>query len=186
MSKQKQLSKRLIRREAKKLLKTGISRQETYEQLTQKFKYRKLIADVLEDLPSKKAKAKYGVWNYILLALLIVVSVISYFELQSFGSLIYCGILIYVVAKMLTQYYLWITVLSALFLISSVVLFFLEENVVINWLNTFLTLALTIVFLILPTWLANKLTPTPVKNKLSYKAATGKQNFMVNYEFPED
>lgn len=186
MSNQKKASKKLIRTEAKALLRTGISRQEAYQQLTEKFKFRKLIADVLEDLPSKKAKDKYGVWNYVLLALLLVVSVISFLETQSFGSLIWCGVLIYVVARMLTQYYLWITVISALFLISSVVLFFLEENMVINWLSILLTLTLTIVFIILPIWLANKLTPTPVKKKDMYQAASGKQNFMINYEFPED
>lgn len=185
MNDRKQPSKKSIREEAKELLKQGKSRQEIYEQLTEKFKYRKIVADVLKNLPSKKAKDKYQKWNFILLGLLILTAVIYFLATPTIGIVLWYGLMIYAVARMLTRYYLWVTILTALGLIGGAVAIFAGDSHSINWINIVVLLVLNIPLIVLPIWLTNKLTPNPVEKKERYQGKDGRQKMRLTYEFPE-
>ena len=186
MSDRKQPDKKIIRVEAKELLKQGMSRQETYEQLTEKFKYRKTVADVLKNLPSKKAKDKYKKWNFTLLGLLVVTTVIYFLATPTIVIILWYGLLIYAVARMLTKYYIWVTALTAFGLIAGTVVIFMSDSSSTNWTNVLILLVLNLPILILPIWLTNKLTPNPIEKMEKYQGKDGRQRIRVHYEFPEE
>ena len=184
MNDRKQPSKKLIRQEAKELLKQGNSRQETYEQLAEKFRYRKTVADVLKNLPSKKAKDKYRKWNFLLLGLLILTAVFYFLATPTIGVVLWYGLTIYAVARMLTKYYMWVTILTALGLVGGAIAIFVGNHQSVDWVNIIVLLVLNIPLLMLPIWLTKKLTPNPVEKKERYQGKDGTQKMRLTYEFP--
>lgn len=180
-----QSNKKLIRKEAKALLNQGKSRQETYEHLIEKFKHRKIVADVLKNLPSKSAKEKYRIWNFILLGLLLITAVIFFLATPTLAIVLWYGLLIYAVARMLTKYYVWVTALASFGLIAGIVVILMGEASSTIWSDILILLVFNLPIIILPIWLTQKLTPSPIERKEKYQAKDGSQKLRLTYEFPE-
>jgi cytochrome c-type biogenesis protein CcmH/NrfF len=180
-----QPNKKKIRQKAKELLGQGHSKQEVFEYLTEEFKYKKTIADVLEYLPSKKAKEKYRSWNFLLLALLIFTTAIFLWAAPGQVVIFWYGFLIYTVARMQVRFYSWVTALTAFGLIAGIVILLMNDALSTNWAYLSLLLVINIPILILSIWLTQRLTPNPVERKEKYRGEDGRQRLRVIYEFPE-
>lgn len=176
-------NKKEIKKEAHQLLKEGTPKQETFEILKEKYKYTKIIADLLKTIPSKQAIDRYGKWNNTLLSLLILTVVLSLATAPSIG-LIWYGLLIYAVARKLVKYYVWISVLSAFGIIAFLVIAFTSNTAAVNWLNLIILIVLILPLLLLPIWLEKKLCPKPKESKVKYTNSKGQKRLKIVYEFP--
>ena len=179
------LNKKDVIIEAQQLLKQGISKQETFEILKEKYKFTKDVSDMLKNLPSQQAIQKYGKWNYVLLILLISTAILFLLESLSILILLWYGLQIYAVTKMLIKYYSWVSVFSSITLISFIGLIFTNEIPNPNWRNTILLMTLSIPTLIIPLWLENKLCPKPTERMEKYTNSEGQQRLRIVYEFNE-
>ena len=180
-----QLNKTAMRNEARQLLKEGTSKQETFEVLKEKYNVVKDLAEMLKTLPSKQAIDKYGKWNNVLLALLVLTTAIFLWTTPSPGILIWYGILIYAVAKRLVKYYVWLTVFSAILIISLIAVVFTNDTAATSWITIVVLLSLVIPTLVLPLWLEKKLCPEPTERKEVYTNSLGEERLKIVYEFAE-
>lgn len=179
------LNKKEIRDEARQLLKQGTSKQDTFEILREKYKYAKDVADILKNLPSQQAIEKYRKWNYVLLGLLVLSTAIFFWAKPTLGITLWYGLLIYAVARILVKYYIWVTLLSAIVIISSIAVFLTYQRAVTNWTDIIIMLSLIIPTFILPIWLEKKLCPKPTERKEQYTNEQGQQRLKIVYEFAE-
>ncbi|PCH99343.1 MAG: hypothetical protein COB85_00125 [Bacteroidetes bacterium] len=177
--------KKVIRTEARKLLKEGISRQTAYENLKTKYKNGKIVADLIKNLPSLEAIKLYGKWNYMLLSLLILTAGLYMYASPSIGIVLWYGILIYGVARMLLKYYMWVAAMAAFGLIVSIVGIIFSGTDSLNWAAAVLVVCLNIPSLILPIWLEKRLCPKPSERKEKYTNKQGQQRMKVIYEFKD-
>ena len=178
-------NKKEIKKEARQLLKEGTPKQEAFEILKEKYKYSKIIADILKNIPSKQAIERYGKWNNVLLAILILTLVLSLLTAPSIGMLWYV-LLIYVVARKLVKYYIWITVISAMGIIGSVAIMATSNIVFENWIGLIIIFVIIIPSLIIPIWLEKKLCPKPKEKKVKYTNSLGQKRLKIVYEFPKE
>jgi hypothetical protein len=179
------LNTKEIRNEARQLLKQGTSKQETFEILKEKYKYSKDVADILKNLPSQQTIEKYGKWNYVLLGLLVLTALIFFWATPTIGIVLWYGLLIYAVAKMLVKYYIWVTAFSAFAIIGFIAIIFTSDGATTNWSNVIIMISLVIPTLILPMWLEKKLCPKPTERKEEYTNSQGQQRLKIVYEFPD-
>ncbi len=179
------LNKNEIIKEAKQLLKQGNSKQETFELLVDKHKYTKEVADLLKKIPSAKAIAKYGIWNHILLANLILTTVIFYLTAPSIGILFWYGLLVYGVATKSINYYMWVSGMSSLALLAFIVIILTSSSETSNLTKTVFMLILIIPSCFLPIWLEKKLCPKPTEKKVQYTNLQGQQRMKIVYEFTD-
>ncbi len=174
--------KKEIGREARKLLKQGITKQEVFVELVDKYKYSKDVAEVLKGIPSQVRIKKYGGWNTLLLSLLIIIELIILLSLKPSVSLLWYGLLIYAVATKKIKYYGWITFLAILGALASLIGIFFATGVI-----SLISLILFVVFFlpscILPIWLEKRLCPPPTERKELYTNAEGEQRLRIVYEF---
>ena len=176
------VDKKEVKKEAKQLLKQGSTKQETFNKLKEKYKYSKEIADIVKYIPSEKAKKKYSMWNYILLAILIITTTLYMITAPSIGIILWYGLLIYAVARMLIKYYMWVTVFSALGLIG-VIIGVATTGAIILWTNAIIFLILIIPSLIIPIWISKKFCPPPKEKKEMYIDIAGQKRLRIVYEF---
>jgi hypothetical protein len=181
----KKLNKKEIRKEARQLLKQGTSKQETFELLVDKHKYTKEIADILKNIPSAIAIAKYGIWNHVLLAILILTTIIFFLVAPSIGTLLWYGLLIYGVATKRINYYMWVTVMSSFALVVFIVIILTSSSETFYWTRTIIMMILIIPSCILPIWLEKKLYPKPTEKKVQYTNTQGQQRMKIVYEFTD-
>lgn len=179
------LNKKQVRNEARQLLKQGASKQDAFDILLEKYKYAKEVADILKNLPSKQAIDKYGKWNYVLLGLLALTTVILFLATPTLGILLWYGLLIYAVARMLVKYYVWVAVFSALAIISFVAVIFTSDSAATNWGNLIIMAILVIPTLILSIWLERRLCPKPIESKEEYANSQGQKRLKIVYEFSD-
>ena len=179
------LNKNDVRKEAIKLLKKGTSKQETFDFLVDKYKFSKEISEVLKNIPSSKAIAKYGIWNNLLIALLILTTIIFLSVSSSIGILLWYGLLIYGVATKRVNYYLWVSVLSTFCLICFIAIFFMNFSEPTNWTITIIMLILIIPSCFLPIWLAKRMCPKPIESKEEYINSEGQKRLKIVYEFTD-
>lgn len=179
------LNKKEIRKEAKQLLKQGTSKQETFELLVDKHKYTYEIADILESIPSAKAIAKYGIWNHVLLAIIILTTIVFFLTTYSIGTLLWYGLLIYGVATKRINYYMWVTIMSLFALVVFIVTFLTSSAETFYWTRTIILIILIIPSCILPIWLEKKLCPKPTEKKVLYTNSQGQQRMKIVYEFTD-
>lgn len=182
---ERQTHKKEIAKEARQLFKQGgQTKQQVFELLTDKYKYEKDVADVLKYIPSSQAIAKYEIWNNILLAILILITITSYINSNSFWTLFGYGLLIFGVATKRIKYYMWITGLSALSLIFFAIVLLFNTPEVPELRIIILTILLFIMSCILPIWLQKKLCPEPTEQKEKYTTSEGEERMRIVYEFP--
>ncbi|MFN3529437.1 MAG: hypothetical protein ACK417_05900 [Bacteroidia bacterium] len=179
------LNKKEIRNEALQLLKQGTSKQMTFELLVDKHKYTKEIAEILENIPSKKAVTKYGKWNYVLLAILIITTIKFCLEASLIGTLLWYGLLIYVVATKRIKHYWWVTAMSSSLLVALIVIILTSSSETCSWTTTTIMLIIIIPSCILPIWLEKKLCPKPTEKKVQYTNSQGQQRMKIVYEFTD-
>jgi len=165
------------------MLKHGKSRQDTYLELKAKYGSGKVVVDVIENLPSLEAKKKYGIWNYFLLALLLLITALFMRAAPSIGIVIWYGLLIYAVARVLTKYYIWVTIMTAIAIAGGLAAVVTNDLESVNWSNAVIFLILNVPALILPIWLERKLCPAPTERREKYTNKEGKQKIRVVYEF---
>lgn len=177
------IDKRKVRNEAMSMVRQGATRQETFNTLKEKYKYAKEIAAVVKFIPSKAAKKKYGIWNYILLAMLLAIMTLFMLSSPSIGILIWYGLLIYAVARMLVEYYIYVTVLSIFGLISGVAIFIISETMTLP--DAIVLSIITLPSSILPIWISKRLCPSPNEKKESYTNKAGQQRLRIIYEFSD-
>jgi len=180
-----ELDKKQIRKRAKEILKTGIPKQEAYEQLAEEFQNRAATANVIRRLPSALALKKYGIWNHVLLGLLILTASILLLVKPSFGTALWYGLLIIAVARKTTRFYYWVTIMSALGVIGIIAAVLMNEATTEGWIRIGFFLALVIPSCILPIWLMNKLTPAPEEEREYYENENGEQRSWMKPVFKE-
>ena len=178
-------NKTQIRKEAKLILAQAVSKQECFELLNKKYKARKVIADVIKNLPSSTAIAKYGVWNNILLGLLIV-SAIGMLTINfSFHVVMWFSFLIYSVANKLTKHYAWISLLSLIALI----IFSISLSTIglesIGQTEKVFVFIFVLPALVLPLWLQRRLCPSVAETKEEYLNPEGQKRNRIIYTFPD-
>lgn len=153
--------------------------------LVAKHTYTKEIAEILENIPSSIAINKYGKWNHVLLAILILTTIIFFVEAPSIGTLFWYGILIYGVATKRINYYMWVTVMSASVLVAFIAVTLTSSSETFTWITTTTMMILIIPSCILPIWLEKKLCPKPTEKKVQYTNSQGQQRMKIIYEFSD-
>ncbi len=180
---EKKIKKNDIRKGAKILLNQGNTKQETFDLLVEKYNFSHEIASILNNIPSSKAIEKYGIWNHILLAILLLTSI--FFVIYSiYAPLIYYGILIYGVASRRVNFYIWITIISSIGFIGLIAVIVTSSLINLDW-TVVILFGLYLTSIILPIWLEKKLCPKPIKRKEKYTNSEGQQRFKIAYEFSD-
>ncbi len=165
------------------MLRQGATRQEVFKILVEKYKYAKEIATIVKFIPSNAAKKKYGIWNFILLAILLAIITLFMVSSPSIVNLVWYGILIYVVASMLVEYYIYVTVFSVFGLIAGVAIFITSETMTLQ--DAIVLSIITLPSAVLPIWISKRLCPPPIEKKESYTNKTGQKRLRVLYEFSD-
>lgn len=179
------LDKKRIKLRAKEILKTGISKQEAYELLVEELHNRAVTAKILRRLPSAQALKRYGVWNHILLGLLIITATMLFLANPTPGIIIWYGLLIIAVARKSTRFYFWVTIMSGLSLVTIIYLIFTLQGNTEGLVRILLLLTLIVPSCILPIWLNNKLTPSPDEQREFYENEHGEQRSRMIFHFIE-
>jgi hypothetical protein len=123
-----------LRKAAKELLDEGLTKEAALAQLLVDFDriYNRMeIAKVLRYLPSKEQKRQYGIYNTLMLSLLIIID-LSNLVILNYGGLIWFGLLTYLVISQKTKYYYWISVWGALIIVMGIAMSF-YGGVVASW-----------------------------------------------------
>jgi len=185
---QRKTPKKEIAKEAQQLLKQGDkTKQEIFDILVDKYKYSKDVADILRYIPTKQAIKKYGIWNSILLTVLVLSTALSLITVPTIGIIWYI-LLIYAVASKKMQYYMWATILYSLFamVFFATILTTKSFDIIFHWIILCLLFFLVVPGCILPLWLQKKLCPKPIEQKEVYVNAEGNKRMRIVYKFPEE
>ena len=185
---QRKIPKKQIAEEARQLLKQGEkTKQDVFEILVDKYKYSKDVADILKYIPTTQAVKKYGIWNSILLIILILTAISALITLPTVGMIWYI-LLIYVVASKKTQYYMWATFLYSAFAIVFIASIVYEKSfdILFHWTGLVFLIFFIIPGCILPLWLQKKLCPKPVEQREVYVNAEGNKRMKIVYKFSEE
>jgi hypothetical protein len=175
-----------VRKEAKQMLKRGITRQETYLSLGQKFGDNRLVYQVLCNLQSASAIKKYGIWNYLLEIPLAAIAIIiisqSSFNRPPVLILLYIFCFIYIVQTKQTRHYINISVFSTFVSLVFMVDFIVSKTG--NFTEVLIAGAL-ILLSVLTFWLARKLSPQPIEKLEEFFDNTGAKRRKVVFEFTD-
>jgi hypothetical protein len=140
-------------------------------------------------MPTKAAKKRYGFYNYMLLAILLLGAVlISIYQPISvsitFLAYLYLAA-VYVVFRYLIEYYSWLTFYGIIFLMVSIAVAFMnpDESFSIAIMVIILLFCAPVIFL--PWWLQKKLCPSPKMHLESYTDDEGVGRKKLIYEFPD-
>lgn len=177
------LNKKEVRKEARQILKQGTSKQETFQILSEKYKFEKDIADVLQHLPSQQAIEKYGKWNWLLLALLVIPFIYFILFGAGFGTYFWYSLMIYAVARKLTKYYVFVAALYVFILLGSIAVMFTSDAETTNWIRVIIGYLIGGSTTFLAYWLGKRLSPSPVEKKEPYTNSEGNRRLKVVYEF---
>ncbi|MBK9636569.1 MAG: hypothetical protein IPO63_01640 [Bacteroidetes bacterium] len=180
---QRNIPRREIAKEARKLLKEGMPKQEVFEVLVEQYKYSKDVATILSGIPSLKRSKRYHFWNIVLLILIIILELHNL--LYPSLSIIWYGLLIYIVATKMTRYYFWIPLLS--FIAISVAIYFLfSATTKLQLFIGFFVLAIYLPAGLLSIWLVKKLCPSVTEKKEMYTNEDGENRMKLVYDFNDE
>jgi len=184
-----QIDKKLVRKKAKQILKQGIAKQQTYEQLIEEFGNQAIMAQILKRIPSKQAWKKYGIWNYFLAGLMILLIVMMNLVNPSIGVILWYGLPTIAILRKATRFYFWVLILAGFGTIGGLVALIkfssegFETEVIIK-LGIFLGLLIPAAFLAI--WLPRKLTPEPNEEREIYDNEYGERRSRIIYKFIEE
>jgi hypothetical protein len=179
--------KKEIRKDARQLFRQGgRTKQEVYELLVEKYKYAKDVADELKYIPSTNAIAKYGKWNSILLLLVILSTIVSYYIKPSIQVLIWMAPLIYIVATFRIKYYDIIIAFCSFVLITVIPATLMNFNSLRyprSLMLTALVLNISVCYLLVR--LRKVICPKPVERKEEHTNAEGEKRIRLSCEFSD-
>ena len=181
----RKLDKSKISREARQMLKNGTSRQATFDALSAKHQNTKVISDVIKNSPSLVAINMYLKWNYLLLGLLILSAIFFMLIRPSFGILLWYGLLIYAVGKMLLEYYIWVSVLGTSGIIGLLAISLLSDSGTLKWPYLIIAFGIMVFYIFLPIWIKNHMCPKPDERKEIYTNSQGQPRQRIIYEFKD-
>ncbi len=175
-----------LRADAIQLLAQGNSKQAVYEQLVQKYGFAKLVAEELKELPSKKALERYGKWNHALFAFIVLVVAVLFAGTGKIMTLFWFILILWVVAKRMLKYYIFITAIGAVSLISLVVLYLTDNEAGMSLINVVVWCLPALILVFFPLWLTKKLSPSPIEQKETYTDQAGVSRVKLRYVFPNE
>jgi hypothetical protein len=175
------LNKKEIKKVAKRELKSGKLHQTVYEELSEKYRYRKEIAGILKNIPSQKRLKQYGYLNIILLSVVIAVTVL--FALNPSIGLIWFAILIYITATKQLQFYILHTLFGFIGILSTVWLVIYSGSLppVYLWISIPVSLLFIVGGLLIP----KLLTPKVEEIRKPYSGNDGRTRIQLIHEFNE-
>lgn len=179
------IKKKDIFNEAKQLLKNGNGKQEAFETLSRKYIVTKEVADIITYIPSQAAIKKYGIWNYVLLGVLIIIPAIILMGAPPNVALLYFMLLIYIVVKRFVRYYSWIAVIAAVFLVSMVGYVFVGNTHNVNWIQFGELAGANVILLVLSLLVQAKLCPLPIESKEEIVTKDGDRKLKIKYQFKD-
>lgn len=191
----KVFNKNEVRIKARKLIRKGMTKQDCFNTLMKEYNNAKVLADIIKYIPSNTAKFKYGLWNFLLLALLasctfiwIYEYYINFFRLPIFAILSFI-LAIFIVAVQKYKYYIYISIISVKWIIIFIVLGIIEKynikDIIENELFLILYMVLLVPIVILSIVLPKKLSPNPKKTRILKKNKKGKEVLVTEYVFQE-
>lgn len=180
------IDKKKIQKVAKEQLSQGLPKQEVYEHLVEKFRYRKEIAKIIKGIPTKERLSKYGGYNIAFLVFICLITI--FLLLYPNFSLIWMFWIIYIVAFRKLNLYYWVTLLgvtSGIALIGNVLssdVFFSDEHAIPMFAGFLL---FSLVFVLAGIYLPKLLSPPYTEWKESYLNANGVKKIRVVHKFEE-
>lgn len=174
-----------IRKDARELLKVGTSRQDTYLQLKEKFNYPKQVADVMKTMPSQAALKKYGIYNHILLGIILLMPVLLIIRSGNHAANVAFLFYAYIVASRTLEFYIILTTLSGLALIATIGIMIFQPFAPGEWVDALLLLILLIPMAIMPVWIRKRFCPPPEIKYEDYTDANGISRRKTIYTFTD-
>ncbi|MGJ3234548.1 hypothetical protein [Marivirga sp.] len=182
-----QIDEKQVRKKAKQLLSDGTTKQETYEQLVDKFAGRETLAKIVKRIPSQKAWEKYGVWNHVLSALMILLLLMMMLANPTLGTFIWYGLPTLAILMRKTRFYFWIAILAGLGTVTIVAVTLSSADSIqidgIIRISIFFVLLFPAAFLAI--WLPKKLTPEPIEKREFYENKYGEKRSRILFKFAE-
>ena len=175
-----------LRAHAIQLLAQGNSKQAVYEQLVQKYGFAKLVAEELKELPSKKALERYGKWNHALFAFIVLVVAGLFASTGQVFSIFWFSLLLWVVAKRKLKYYILVTAIGVVGLITMTFMYLTEKESGMTFINLVVWCLPALILVFFPLWLTRKLSPSPVELKETYTDQAGVSRVKLRYVFPNE
>jgi len=174
MKKEQALEKKKIKRDIKACIDKGKPKQQILEELSMKYKDKATVSRQLEIIPSRTMKDKYRLFNYMLAALLLVVTILDIIILSKLNwgkypildinfalSIVLDAIFLVGVLLYRNEIYSWVASRAVVSLIIILTMIsgqlFPDINVLI-----FVSLSLVILFLVLSLFLGIRLCPPRV------------------------
>lgn len=115
-----------IRKEARQILGMGTARHEAYLQLKEKYQSPKQVSDVIKNMPSQAALKKYGVYNHILLGIILLIPVVLLIRSDNPATFVAFLFYAYIVASRTFEFYWVLTTLAGFALIAMVGILILQ------------------------------------------------------------
>jgi hypothetical protein len=178
--------KKQIKIEVNKLIKEGVTRNETFQKLKDKLASTEFLRDILAKIPSNKALKLYGKWNWLLFILMMIAGLYNMFPLgtSSISSLWYflCA---YIVFRKNTKFYPAVTVLSVMILVVVVMGMITKGfDVFLNEYVLVMTFTLFPAF-ILSLWLPKRFCVDPEEKYEVYYNEQGQKRGKKTYVFTD-
>ena len=169
--------------EANHLVQNGLTRQEAFEKLVEKYKLTNEVANVFKKIPSSLGLKKYATYNVLLLIVIIFRPLLSFIFAGFSFSQVWYIFLIYFIVKKDLRFYNLIAAFSA-FSVIALIGYEIYSGEVPTILMIFLAI-LCLLGAFLPYWLDNKMAPDPTEEKVLYTNDNGENRMKIVYTFPE-
>jgi|SRR5690554_2617160 len=157
------IDKRKIKELAISGLNDGKTKEELYYEITSVYKdirVQRDIANIIRFIPEKTRLKKYGIYNTMVIVLLIVIDLINLLVLN-YGGLLWFGVLTYFAFTRKTNYYYWFAIIG-LFIILAGLFVGLNDYSTTGQLSVFLIIGSAIMglmFISVGIYLPKLLTP---------------------------
>lgn len=177
------INKSPIRKDAIELMNGGMTKQEAFEALVEKYNVSITVAEAIETVPHPEAKKKYKT-EWIILIVIIIVTALP--DIASFNA-ISLGIdvlFLLVVANYWVRHFVWITILRGfLALVCPVTFIFITDfhPLISQIAGVFIFIAVAYIYL--SVYLSKKLCPKPEIKREIYLNREGKKRGRNVYIF---
>ena len=169
---------------AKKLIKEGYTRQETYELLAEEIGDHDAAAKIVGNIPTPKAWKVGRIFNYTLLIILIFTLIYLIVEQPTFTGIVLHIWFIYLVVTVDIKNYYWISAIAGFGSLGLVAALALDEKPVVEAKLSNVIIYLLLVIL-LPLFIKYLLCPDPKWHKELYYNEEGEARTRIVYEFDD-
>ncbi|MDR2011040.1 MAG: hypothetical protein LBQ22_11245 [Bacteroidales bacterium] len=177
------INKNQIKEESVKMLQSGLSKQETYDILKEKYSATKPIADVIKYIPNPEIESQYKIHNIILGSILLSLALIFFVSSYNIVVLAIHLSLIYITITKKIKFYIWISIYSAILIIMSIgiqIFYSVEYNIL-----SVATIGLPLFSLLLSMKISRSLCPMPKETKEMYINNNGEKRLKIVYSFQD-